>query len=125
MKLIASLLVSIVIAVPLKNHQSNDNQIEAEIQQDLTTEASADDTEAPVNENSGTVDIGDIINELLSGTDDEAITKIEEMSVADFDVFLSDMYQEVEKLSGKTITGNTIDDMSDEEFQRLLDFISA
>ena len=120
MKLIASLIISTILAVPLKSKPSNDIHIDADIEintsVDVATDIEGFEATAENDEIVGLFD--DIADEL----DEETIAMIDQMSPEDWDDFFNTMTEEFEQLSGINI--QNIDDMSDEEFQSLLNSIT-
>ena len=118
MKLIASLIISTILAVPLKFQSSNDIHIDADIEINTSIDL-ATDIEATADENDEIVGLFDDIEDEL---DEETIAMIDQMSPEDWDDFFNTMTEEFEQLSG--INLQNIDDMSDEEFQSLLNSIT-
>ena len=121
MKLIASLIISTILAVPLKFQPSNDIHIDADIEINTSVDLATDieGFEATADENDEIVGLFDDIADEL---DEETIAMIDQMSPEDWDDFFNTMTEEFEQLSG--INLQNIDDMSDEEFQSLLNSIT-
>lgn len=119
MKLIASFIISTILAVPLKFQPSTDLHIDADIDIITNVDLAADVEVEETLENDEIVELFDDLSEEL---DDETIAMIDQMSPEDWDDFFTTMTEEFEQLSG--INLQNIDDMSDEEFQVLLNSIS-
>ena len=107
-----------IIAVPIKTAPTEtSNDADTDISIDLATEIDDKPLE--------TVDNNDKLDDLLDELDVETIAMIEQMSLTDFDNLFNDIDKRVEAYSGSSIHNIVnIDDMSDEEFQKLLDIIS-
>ena len=121
MKLIASLIISTILAVPLKFQPSNDIHIDADIEINTSIDVATDieGLEATADEND---EIFGLFDDIADELDEETIAMIDQMSPEDWDDFFNTMTEEFEQLSG--INLQNIDDMSDEEFQSLLNSIT-
>ena len=108
-----------IIAIPIKVQPSTDIKIDADI--DISNEFIGETVEKSLEHD----DNSEKSIDLLDVFDEETIARIEQMSSEDFDEFFNGIAQIIEDMSGLKIpTGITIDDMSDEEFQKFLDTIS-
>ena len=121
MKLIASLIISTILAVPLKFQPSTDIHIDADIEINESIDL-ATDIEATATENLENDEIVGLFDDIADELDEETIAMIDAMSPEDWDDFFNTMTEEFEQLSG--IDLQNIDDMSDEEFQSLLNSIT-
>ena len=121
MKLIASLIISTILAVPLKFKPSSDIEIDADINI-ITNVDLTSDIEAATTDNTKDDEVTGLFEDLSDELDEETIAMIDQMSADDWDEFFTTMIQEFEQLSGVNL--QNIDDMSDEEFQTLLNSIS-
>ena len=119
MKLIASLIISSILAVPLKFQPSTDIHTDINIisNVDIST-----DIEATIEQSSNNAEIVGLFDDIAEDLDEETIAMIDQMSPEDWDDFFNTMTEEFEQLSG--INLQNIDDMSDEEFQSLLNSIT-
>ena len=121
MKLIASLIISTILAVPLKFRPSSGIEIDADINI-ITNVDLTSDIEAANTDNTKDDEVTGLFEDLSDELDEETIAMIDQMSADDWDEFFTTMIQEFEQLSGVNL--QNIDDMSDEEFQTLLNSIS-
>ena len=121
MKLIASLIISTILAVPLKFQPSTDIHIDADIEINESIDL-ATDIEATATEDLENDEIVGLFDDIADELDEETIAMIDAMSPEDWDDFFNTMTEEFEQLSG--IDLQNIDDMSDEEFQSLLNSIT-